>query len=365
MAAPGLTPPLLVGWTLLGMWTGCKPLAPLSEVPLLGGSQEQRALVSEQLAAFEGWSGPERVQLRSIRFVEQEGSHLGRYHLRQKRIELAPHLTGDTLAVTLRHELCHALERQEDLVSTLPQFQNLAEDLELEGIDLIRDGKLDSGVLEQSEVMALLCEEGPASTLLAQLSCPTDSPGLEVVGRWFAEQVWLGEPDLGLGAALTAEPLDARHTSPFVPHDIQFFVEPSGQSALLAMHRREEEELQSDELWIDLHTGEPVEAQTYEDSGAYDLDPVVPLPVGLTAPPTSRSLVPIHTVVQGERAAVIVDGPDFHLWQLAPRLIFLDEGQWWAVEHCPGAVGTVFPTPEALWVAWAEQHDIRWAPISQ
>jgi hypothetical protein len=63
---------------------------------------------------------------------------------------------------------------------------------------------------------------------------------------------------------------------------------------------------------------------------------------------------------------VLLDGLilDF-VGRMSGRLIVLEDGQWRAVEACPGVVATVFSTPDVLWTAWAEQDEIHWAPIAE
>jgi hypothetical protein len=90
----------------------CRPDHPLTEVPIEGGTEDQQELVRQTLLELEDSIGPGRVELRRIDIRPLEG-RAGSYHAGTRTIELGER---QDLPDILRHEVCHALGHQQDLV---------------------------------------------------------------------------------------------------------------------------------------------------------------------------------------------------------------------------------------------------------
>lgn len=131
----------------------CAPCPPLAEVPVRGGTEAQRALAEETLAEmadalalpvcvdrvrFGGWAP----------FVHKYGSYSTVTH----RVSVEPAANEDEVPIVVRHEVCHAVDTQNDVVDGRKDVFVLA-DPET-GEDLYRPGR---------EPFAVLCAYGAAA----------------------------------------------------------------------------------------------------------------------------------------------------------------------------------------------------------
>lgn len=108
---------------------GCHERFSLDDVPIVGGTDDQRALVRERLAEFEADAGVGRLTLQAVVFDSLDDP-IGSFNRRTDRIELSDQLDPSVLALVLRHELCHALDFTEQLVDRpSPLFDGLADGL--------------------------------------------------------------------------------------------------------------------------------------------------------------------------------------------------------------------------------------------
>ncbi|MEM6925459.1 MAG: hypothetical protein AAF602_00920 [Myxococcota bacterium] len=183
----------LASWILEA---GCSPPQPvgLPEVPISGGTPAQRAIVETELAAFEEWTGGGRVMLSSIRIRRLRAVLAGKYRVDTPRVFLDDDLGPEQLANTLRHELCHAVDWQEDLagrpVPALDVFMDVMADAADErGLDRWFDP--DEPDELRREIFARACELGPWVAGLAQLG--PDEP-LSAALSWIADEVWTHRP---------------------------------------------------------------------------------------------------------------------------------------------------------------------------
>ena len=99
-------------WLLL-LAGGCHRSYPLSEVPIVGGSEEARLIVEEELALFSEAIYPETIELSEIAFEEMKGEDEGFggwYRDRDRRIQIGVGLSVEDISWAVRHELCHALD---------------------------------------------------------------------------------------------------------------------------------------------------------------------------------------------------------------------------------------------------------------
>lgn len=137
---------------LLAALLACSPCTPFAEMTLPPDAEA----LADTLADFAAWSGREGVCVPGVEWRDElaEGpATLGRYDGPGEPILLRrPDAPAATMARTLRHELCHALDREEGLAEALT-------------------AELDPGSVDASaypteaerlaEAFALACEGGP------------------------------------------------------------------------------------------------------------------------------------------------------------------------------------------------------------
>jgi hypothetical protein len=353
---------------------GCT-LYELDEVPIDGGTPEQRDAVRRELARFETWTGPGRVRLREIRFVDQVSNAEdlnGRYMWPIPRIELDTGLSVFGTAQMTRHELCHALDRQEDLARSTSLLDGVVDRLEPGWPDGLYQTKRE----ELSEAMAELCDEGPATTTLLDPECPGDPPGLGPLADWFAGTVWTGEPDLWTDDELTAWPTAPPHRVSFAPDAVAVGGSWSGDSMFYTVIRADGQDDPSawtrEWGWLDVETGDEVLPDHPSDASQIEWEAPAPLPVGLSfgpEPEVEDVWIPVVVRGEGDQAVAIVqtsllgDGLD----RLADRAILwdADAGTWSKIEACLTEVAAPFGTADAYWwLAWVDDQDLWWAPVT-
>lgn len=164
---------------------------PLADVPIDGGTDDERAVVQAALLDFEADAGPGRVEVSEVRIVESD-TWMGKTN--QRVVWIQAGMSAADTALTVRHELCHILTNQEDLVHE--RWNPLSR---------LTDGPLGSGregsdEYRVAEVFANLCEKGPAVANALAGGCPDDPDGLWPLFAWLSDTVWTGEPRLGVVA---------------------------------------------------------------------------------------------------------------------------------------------------------------------
>ncbi|MEN0067736.1 MAG: hypothetical protein AAGA48_36745 [Myxococcota bacterium] len=93
---------------------GCHK-AELDSVAIVGGSEEQRRAVRDEIEAFQRWAGKGRFSLRKVRFRELDDFY-GLYS--GNRIDINVAITSESFVrLVMRHELCHALDDVEEISS--------------------------------------------------------------------------------------------------------------------------------------------------------------------------------------------------------------------------------------------------------
>jgi hypothetical protein len=312
----------------------CEARVPLSDVPIVGGTAEQREAVRDELAAFDGWVGPDRLQIVEVRFADLDPVVLGQFRPSQDDVKLNRDLAIGEVRWVVRHELCHALDYAEGLVEQpSPLFDHLVTQLKGQA------GPTDRA--RRSEVLAEACNVGPfGAEALATQPCPADPPEAEELFGWIARHVWSeydpADPAAPLGPALASGP---------APEAGPLSVSPSVEPGLV--------DVVGLPFAVDLHTGEP--------SGQ------VPAAGDAANPPPTTT--PLGGVVRlgvgwpsGPGAAVV----DYTLKSQGPagsRLVWSD-GLDWSPVGCVDASDDwdLFTAEDQVWYAWREQA-VSWTPI--
>ncbi|MEQ1565256.1 MAG: hypothetical protein ABMA64_06430 [Myxococcota bacterium] len=180
----------VIPWTV---WSGCLARVSLSEVPISGGTDEQRAAIRAELARFDEWFGPGRVELAQVRMASgvPRGA-AGAYHVNTAVIEIDAAAEPPLVAAVLGHELCHALDHQEGLLSDPDElWDRLGDELAAAWSEQYVDGSPSGNArYRRSEAFAIACQAGPVEAELVTAPCPGDPPELAEIGAWLMERVW-------------------------------------------------------------------------------------------------------------------------------------------------------------------------------
>lgn len=168
---------------------GCQTRYDLSSVPIIGGTEEQREAVESSLSDFEREAGVGRVQLSEIVFEPLPQPYGGEYQRVRERLVLSESQTLSNIPRMMRHELCHALDRQEGLLDS-PQgsFDRFAEAL-FEGEDPVFDYDKNARG-RRSEAFALACERGPFGAAAMADPCEGEDDLASDLAAYVLENAW-------------------------------------------------------------------------------------------------------------------------------------------------------------------------------
>ncbi|MEZ4237719.1 MAG: hypothetical protein R3F59_16535 [Myxococcota bacterium] len=334
----------------LALAAGCAQQVPLDEVPVLHGTDAQAATVQRGIAAFEAASGAGRVTLRRIVFDDVYGA-LGQYDSVHQRVRLDHALHGAVLERVLRHELCHALDFQEDLVADPdPRWDDQVRTLfRLGAVDT---AGLDGPRIRRSEAFARYCELGPLVAHALRDPCPEEAPEDTDVFRFLARRVWRASDVPPL------PPLGEPHAS-WVPPQPPYTFDVLGLDDPGRIALRLDSGVDVSFVTLDLDSGAPV-----PDPGLAPFLPDAPLPAGL------EGVCPLYADFSS--AAGFAAGPAavvarFWLYPGASAgRVLADDGSGWA--PLPGCVppgpSDVFATADGrVWLAWTDGGRIAWAAL--
>jgi hypothetical protein len=284
-----------------------------------------------------------------VAFERLYGRVVGRYVPLPDRIEIDPDVRGPLLERVVRHELCHALDFDEDLVTRPhPVWDALV-------LRLFHLGRVDAAGLEgprnrRSEAFAQFCDLGP---LLAQAladGCPGDPADVDYAAAWILHTVWR-EWDVprfpGPGPAV------ASWTAPSAAlFDDEFGVLGLEDPNLIRVAWGEAR--------VDLSRAEgaPVD-------GPYPVvAPQEELPRGLVG------LCPLSGFSYAgagwsDGPAAVLFGIDVYAGLATPRVLANDGGRWAWVEGCVDAEhADVFVTSDhRIWLATVDDGTVQWTPL--
>jgi hypothetical protein len=195
---------------MLLVMAGCTRV-PLLEIPVVGGSGAERAVVTQAVADFAATVGEDRVALSQIRLVSADALdriHLqgdwsdvvvgGQYDPVTDRVWVATDVqTGDgALEATVWHELCHALVAQDDLDTAAAPVEELRGRL----FDPTHPFSIESACprcylprIQGSEAVAQACALGPYwAAASAWTECGGGEPADAELAGWMLDHVWTG-----------------------------------------------------------------------------------------------------------------------------------------------------------------------------
>lgn len=175
----------------LGRWclvvvlggAGCR-FVPLAEVPVDGGTDEQRAIVQEVLDEIDRTLGLD-VELRKIRFANVDEHRYGAYNSVTKTVRLGFEIEEEVLRFTLRHEICHAVDFQNDLSMTDEALDPVA--TWYRARDWMHQERTRPA---RKEAFALGCGEGAAMLEAVAGACDDDPEWVTDLAAQLGEDVW-------------------------------------------------------------------------------------------------------------------------------------------------------------------------------
>lgn len=324
---------------------GCAGRVELPDVPIEGGTAEQRELVRHALLQFDEQAGPGRVVLRSVHIYDIDDEDIGGQYI-ASRVRLDEALGDGELMESTFHELCHALDLQHELL----RGSNSVIDELTDGMKTY-DPELDKGSARH-ETFARFCALGP----LAAIALAEDRWGAlserydwydrrlrTDLGAWLLDEVWQGRIELDTYTWTSGDSVRAT-----------FY---SGSSKLSGTADPRVVHVQTDDeaTHADLYTGAEVES---------DLPPA--------AAPTTPPPGMVGPSFDPDRNAGWPEGPwvGFVTWS-AYHLMFIDQmwvyhdGETWYELDPEGELSGSFVADDQLWMSWyASDTKMHWAPLS-
>ncbi len=319
----------------------------LAEVPVDGGTPVQRAEVLAELEAFDQWTGGGRVSLRRIRFGDLRYDDVGgRYSRVSKGIKLDEDLDHGLVRVALRHELCHALGHQENLVEHgAALFDDEVDALvryrERTGLSLHGSGRLLDG-----EVFARLCDRGPYTALALADGCEPERTTRLM--SFMVREVWAGDAELLLVPMASDPPITWQGVLDEPLLDL--VVTPTIDPAVVELWLQWEEVGLTEQ--VSLYTGQAARGQ-------------LPLePVESIVPPLPELLQPVISQADEPWAVAKVAMHLGYLGDPSPRWMVHDHTAWSQSDACVSAEGsTLFITDGRPWAAWVGGDKVSWRPL--
>lgn len=339
--------------------SGCAQRFDLDQVPIEGGTPEQRAAVREGLARFEADAGPGRIQLKQIAFEPLEGWTAGSYTRRSDKVEIEEELSPEGVLRVLRHELCHVLDFTEELVDQpSPLFDGLADGLSDPDLGLLPIDGMRSEREQRSEALARFCDLGPLALSALADRCPNEPAAVGDVADWLLLHIWrdyVSPENVGSlpppRAEWDAGPRDGPPKS--------FIIDAVADPAILWISVGSSDADWASE-YVDRETGEPWDGPFPGGFPAGD-----GVPPGL--PPPEDARLGLWAGWPDGPGASIAYINLYHLGE-TQRLLASDGGPWGfvATSCVPWRRNNPFGTVDhQIWFAWLDDNFVRWAPILQ
>ena len=314
--------------------TACR-YYPLDEAPIYGASPEVEAAIRSELIAFDDSVGPGRTRISGVWIDDLPDGRSGQVRRGSRKVQL-----DETLGMrrdTLTHELCHALDADENLWRD-PLMEELAEGLFDDDYAHAPTDRVAtrSARARQREAFASFCETGAVAAHAMASPCPDDPDELADIASWYASSVF---------RAWSSSPLTPREpvASPTGSVGIVWPTEDPGVVVVLD----EDDQV----FYVDLYTGALL---------AEDDHPLLDL--ATTTPPPGLIGLYDHSLVEGTSDGPFAARMTFwlhHLGVSAPRFVGLGS-EGWQLEagDCSLDGERLFPADEAIWMqqssGWTE-----------
>jgi hypothetical protein len=322
---------LVTALWLLSMM-GCR-YQTLDEVDIHGATAAQEAALRAELLAFDEAVGPGRVRISGVWVEDLPEGRAGLFRRGTRRLSLDERtgLRRDTLV----HELCHALDADEDLWRD-PLVAELAEGLFDEDYPWAPTDPVAtrSKRARQREAFAAFCETSAVAAHALARPCDDDPDDAARVGRFYRDEVFVGLHTTGF------HPLREVVTDGGIA-----MVWPTENPDVVVVLRGTEVE------YVELTTG----ALVAEESPLLQLDTLLP-PPGLVG---SFDLDRVAGSPEGPFAARMSFWLH-HLGHSAPRWVGLGAEGWSTESGACDLVGEqAFAAGGGVWL----QHDAGWTEL--
>lgn len=325
---------------------GCAPSVPLADVPIRRGTAEQREAVEQALADFELQTGGGRVEIRKIVFAR--GDYGGQYNSASRVIHVHEEIPVDLVPKVVRHELCHALDFQEDLLARKGSPIDAWVDVLLDEEAGLVEERIHRPRRRRSEAFALWCGEGPLHAALLSESCSDEPLEVTEVAAWLTEVVWTGY------ALPTIEETPAptpSWTALFEP--VAVYASATADPSVISLSLVAAAEGGGSEhqwAYLDLHSG----AWLPPIPGILGVSDYEPLPMDLGDLHVYNSVM----APSGEFGARV--GIDFFLGEHPTRRALYWNGE---TLFDAGCILDVFGAEDRIWGVWTEGAVVHWSPL--
>jgi hypothetical protein len=342
------------GLAIAVLTAGCTDRVSLLDVPIVGGSNEQREAAEAELRAFDDAVGPGRLTITSVVFKDL-GDFQGRYSLAWGRVALDDDLDPVLVRTNVRHELCHGLDYAENLLNRpVASFDDF-------GADLFdpEDGRLDyrrGARGRRSEALAQVCELGPFGAMALSEPCPGESELEADLASWVASNVWR---DFDASVGWPAP--EALASSDYAPQGAWagFTLFPTVAPSRVGLNVGYDEVVAS--LDVDLYTGDPALGAPAEPALNAMEPPLTGLPLGADFTlalgwPSGPGVAVIELPITGLRTGVArLIASDGDGWGLVGDGCLDDDTRRWGI----------FTADDRVWYSWGDGLTVSWAPLGE
>lgn len=344
----------------LGLAAACSDPPPalwnLPDVPIEGGTAEEREAVHAELLEIDRWLGPGRLRLHVVR-IEAVAPPYGGKYVGDGVVLLDDDLEGTLeIRTVTRHEVCHALDDAEDQSGPpMGVLDQIAESLETS--EAIRDLSASGW---RAEAFAQTCEITPFVTHLLATRCPEDDPRIAEIASWLLDRVWTeSEPpsEAPLATPVVFQPPESGTIPghPWNDGSVRATTDPALVQVTLV------DDTGFNDVWVvDRETGQVVTDRDVDPEQLPRIDtPISPALWGWAFPYGLEGVA----VIEMLRVEVSEIG-----WA-DERMLWLDDGGSWAPvrDGCwkgsPGFPRDPFVADDRAWLSWYDGERYLWAPI--
>ena len=352
-------------WLLL-LATGCSAPVDLGHVPIQGGTEAQRERIAEELVAFELWAGAGRVRLSSIEVEEDLASmpdYRGAYDSLWQAVRVRADIPDAELRDVVRHELCHAIDFQERLLADPhPAFDALVAAAKADPDHPLGGATDDDDDRSwRTEAFAYACQDGPIGAAALEHACPGDDPVYAEIGAFLSERVWTDATRTARVPPFALDPVLGSWEATTPPQQLLVVGSATSDAALVYPQPYDGTAATISTIdgaavyWFDDFTLSAID-DGYDGGSPAGLQGLQPFDVSVA--------YSVDAVSDGETTLRLGRRLGVRVGNLAPRVFAEAGGRWSVVQGaCPTAASSLFVANDQLYVGWAEDRDVVWAPV--
>jgi hypothetical protein len=248
-------------------------MLPLSEVPILWGTDRQQEAVRAELDHVLATMEVDAVRLRSIEITTEPEHRLGSFNYATDRVKLDRYVDEPMMRKTTRHEVCHALDAALGWPSETRS-----------GLDLVArhwKDRTTSGIPfgdetnRRNEAFAVICEQGVHGARALLDPCQGLHPDLRAEVAWVLDRM-AAVPDLPAATEVISEAVDVGHLENWAvlvkdPEGVQLGTDDQEEQVYVTMDGRVvDEPLHGDRIgriydnFVALYGTEPIVGQVFD-----------------------------------------------------------------------------------------------------